>query len=195
MGEDELIRRAQGGDQAAFRQLVETYAGLVERLARAFLADRAGAEDAVQEAWLDAWRALPRFQPDRPFRPWLLTLVANRCRMAARRLRPRQVLLTGAPSSDSCTVEDSETAFLRAAGDPALRAALAELRPDQQQILVLRYYADLELDEIARLIGLPSGTVKSRLHRALRSLRVRLQAHPAPEPTATPGAQKGVESL
>src|SRR3989442_1190574 len=99
MGEDDLIRRAQLGDQGAFRQLVEFYSPLAERTARAFLADRAGAEDAVQEAWLDAWRALPRFALGRPFRPWLLTLVGNRCRMSARRLRPLRVLVAAVAAS------------------------------------------------------------------------------------------------
>src|SRR4051812_47599516 len=91
MLEEDLVRRAQAGEQQAFRQLVETYAGLVERTSRALLADRSLAEEAAQEAWLDAWRGLPRFQAGRPFRPWLLTIVANRCRMHARRRRPPSV--------------------------------------------------------------------------------------------------------
>src|SRR5689334_13753456 len=91
MLEEDLVRRAQAGEQQAFRQLVELHALLVERTARALLADRGLAEEAAQEAWLDAWRSLPRFQAGRPFRPWLLTIVANRCRMQARRRPPPTV--------------------------------------------------------------------------------------------------------
>ncbi|HMA34570.1 MAG TPA: sigma-70 family RNA polymerase sigma factor [Chloroflexia bacterium] len=188
MEEDDLIRRAQGGDPLAFRRLVETYAPLAARTARAYLPDRVQAEDAVQEAWLDAWRSLPRFQAGRPFRPWLLTLVANRCRMSARRGRSRWPL-AGAWSPPAADGEAAEAHALRAAGDPELQAALATLRADQQQVLALRYYADLELDEIARLTNTPLGTVKSRLHRALRSLRAQL----APVPVAAPGVQKGLK--
>src|SRR6188472_29001 len=77
--------RAQSGDKDAFRSLVETYSSLAERTARVLLSNRSDAEDAAQEAWLDAWKAMPRFQVERPFRPWLLTIVANRCRMKARK--------------------------------------------------------------------------------------------------------------
>lgn len=82
--EDEIIRQAQAGNQDAFRQLVEHYAALTRRTARLLLPAHLSAEDAAQEAWVDVWRGLPRFQTGRPFRPWLLTLVANRCRMLNR---------------------------------------------------------------------------------------------------------------
>src|SRR5262249_37749981 len=83
--EQDLIGRAQLGDQEAFYQLVEHNAQIVWRTAATLLHDDALAEDAAQEAWLDVWRALDRFHLDRPFRPWLLTIVANRCRMLKRR--------------------------------------------------------------------------------------------------------------
>jgi RNA polymerase sigma-70 factor, ECF subfamily len=67
--EQEIVHRAREGDQTAFRSLVEIHAEVAWRAARVLLPDRAGAEDAVQEAWLDAWRGLPRFDPVRPFRP------------------------------------------------------------------------------------------------------------------------------
>jgi RNA polymerase sigma-70 factor (ECF subfamily) len=167
-----LIRRAQHGDIAAFQDLVDRYASLTGRAARALLADPAAAEDAVQEAWLDSWRGLARFDTGRPFRPWILTLVANRCRMQLRRRRLILVPLAAAyitPSGDNV-----EATILAAAGDADLRAALAALPAEHQQVLALRYYADLDLDEIAAVIGAPLGTVKSRLHRALRTLRGRL---------------------
>jgi len=83
--EDNIIQRAQMGDQVAFQQLIETYNTIAWRTAQVMLPDRATVEDVIQEVWLDVWRGLPRFQQDRQFRPWLLTIVANRCRMATRR--------------------------------------------------------------------------------------------------------------
>ena len=172
--EDDLIRCAQAGDHAAFRQLVDAYTPVVWRAALVLLPDRSSAEDAVQESWLDVWRGLPRFQRDRPFRPWLLTIVARRCWMTTRRRALPMVSFdleeTGQLPSDD-RVSDR---LLRLEADQALQALLATLPAEQQRILELRFFADLELAEIALMMGTPLGTVKSRLHRALGVLRKRL---------------------
>lgn len=177
MTEEKIIRQAQAGDQQAFRQLLEIYATLTERTARVLLADPATAEDAVQEAWLDVWRGLPSFQPERPFRPWLLAIVANRCRMAVRRQHlvsvPMQAVL---PEERLGLVEDIAATVLPQADYSELQKALDELRPEQREILALRFFADLELAEIAALTKTSLGTIKSRLHRALQTLRSRLEA-------------------
>ncbi len=172
--EDELIARARQGDTLAFRELVERHSDLTWRTARVLLGNGARAEDATQEAWLDVWQSLHRFELGRPFRSWLLTLLANRCRMIARRrsltvvpLTPEDAdLLIGADTA-------SEPALQRETGDE-LRAALAALPPDQQRVLELRYFADLDLAEIANITGVPLGTVKSRLHRGLHAVRANL---------------------
>lgn len=177
--ENDLIRRAQAGDHEAFRQLVETYAGLTERTARVLLPDRASAEDAVQEAWLDAWRGLPGFQAGRPFRPWLLAIVANRCRMLARRKQLPVTPLDEVLAEQWPDSADLAAGAIRAEGQAEVRAALATLQPDQRRMLALRYFAGLELREIAELTATPLGTVKSRLHRALDSLRDQLQPQSA----------------
>src|SRR5579859_1607414 len=91
--EDMIIHHAQIGDQRAFQQLVETYNSVAWRTACVLLSNRAAAEDVMQEAWIDAWRGLPHFQHGRPFRPWLIALVVNRCRMAGRRLNLPTVAL------------------------------------------------------------------------------------------------------
>jgi RNA polymerase sigma-70 factor (ECF subfamily) len=148
--EDALVRCAQA-DREAFRALVERYTPLVRHIARSRLADRGAAEDAAQEAWLDAWRGLPRFQPGWPFRPWLRTLVINRCRMASRRRAVPAVPL--------------EEAVVDALGDSD---AVAERQRR------LEVDAELQLPEIAAFTGTPVGTVKSRLHRGLGALRERL---------------------
>jgi RNA polymerase sigma-70 factor (ECF subfamily) len=164
---------------------MDAYAALAERTALALLGDRGLAEDALQEAWLDVWRALPRFQLGRPFRPWLLCIVAHRARKQTRHL-PTWLPLTGAILTGRTT--DSSFAPWTGPGlDDTLGAALRTLSPEQQQVCALRYFADLDLAEIARLTGVPVGTVKSRLHRALQSLRTRLN-----DGANSPAVQEGV---
>jgi RNA polymerase sigma-70 factor (ECF subfamily) len=168
MEENELIARAQAGDRDAFRRLVETYSEVAGRTARVLLADRADAEDAAQEAWLDAWKALPRFQAERPFRPWLLAIVANRCRMKARKYQPVTEAFND-EIGEQLVAPGPEDKY-----DEELECALGKLDAGQRKVLALRFYADLQLDEIAELIDVPLGTIKSRLHRAIAALRTSL---------------------
>lgn len=174
--DDDLIQRAQAGDQVAFRGLVERYSSLVGRTARVLLADRETAEDAAQEAWLDVWRNLSRFELGRPFRPWLLTLVTNRCRMVARRRSLPSITLDDDSASQVADVTRMASDGLNGARDVDIALALATLPAAQQRIVALRFFADLGLAEIAMVTGLPVGTVKSRLHRALAALRRRLES-------------------
>jgi RNA polymerase sigma-70 factor (ECF subfamily) len=166
----ELVRQARLGDPSAFQHLVDLYAPIAWRTALVFLKDRHLAEDAVQEAWLDVWRGLPRFREGEPFRPWLVTLIANRCRKAGRNARERDVPLDDAAALVS-DAEQPESRVQRVETFDALREALADLPQEQRRMLELRYFADLELAEIAAVTSVPVGTVKSRLHRALRALR------------------------
>lgn len=179
--ENELIKRVQAGDQNAFGELIEMYTDLVGRVSRVLVADKFLAEDAVQEAWLDVWRNLARFRPDRPFRPWLLTIVANRCRKNARRIKASNVSLDTSPLQELQASNDLEAAVLEAIDFVEIKVALSRLRLEQQQVLALRYFAQLELDEIAHLTNTPLGTVKSRIHRALATLRTLLRQEQAIE--------------
>ena len=165
--EDELIEQAQSGDHQAFRQLVDTYTPLLWRVAYAMLSERMAAEDALQEAWLDVWRNLPRFQRSRPLRPWLLTILANRCRMVMRKRQLPQRSLD--EESEPAAATDPIVAAIESS--ESLTQLLSGLPPEQKRVLELRYFADLELAEIAHVTGWPLGTVKSRLHRALATLR------------------------
>jgi len=177
--EDALIRRAQMGDTAAFRQLVEAHTALAWRTARVLLPNRAAAEDALQEAWVDVWRGLAGFHAGFPFRPWLLAVVANRCRMSGRRHTLATVPLPPAESAVFAGPDHAADAVLRGEADAELRAALALLPDDQRRVLELRYFAELDLSEIAAITGAPLGTVKSRLHRALGAVRAVLAKDPA----------------
>jgi len=174
--ERELIIQAQAGDSEAFRQLVESYAELTGRLAEILMAgDRRAAEDALQEAWLDAWRSLARFQLGKPFRPWICKLVANRCRMHLRRHHFQTVTLDSLALYGDPAVEDAAAPVLRAETRAEIQTLLAGLSPERRLIMELRYFVGLEVNEIAGLTGLPGGTVKSRLHRTIEKLRVSLQ--------------------
>lgn len=174
MEEGEAIRRAQQGDREAFRALVECYAVLAGRTARVLTQNPEDAEDAAQDAWVDAWRAMPRFQVGRPFRPWLITLLANRC---YKRLKADRMQTT--PYTFELAEIIGSTPQWTGPGtdyDVELQEALAKLDDVQRRLLALRFYADLKLDEIAEVMGLPLGTIKSRLNRIMTLLRQEMRA-------------------
>lgn len=174
--EDNMIRQAQAGDQRAFQKLIETYHTLAWRIAQVLLSDQSAVDDVMQEVWLDVWRGLPRFQMGRPFRPWLLTIVANRCHMAFRRHRVSTLALDATEIEQFLYTEDVLEHILHQEKDRELQHALAILSTEQRCVLELRFFADLDLSEIAQITGTPLGTVKSRLHRALSNLRLYLQS-------------------
>ncbi len=113
-----------------------------------------------EEAWLDAWRGLPRFQQDRPFCPWLLTIIANRCRMAIRRRSISTVPLEHISIDEVIGDDDPLEILLLRETDVELQDLLAKVQPGQQRILELRFFAELDLAEIALITDTPLGTVK-----------------------------------
>jgi RNA polymerase sigma-70 factor (ECF subfamily) len=161
----DLVTRAKDGDRPAFDQLIGPLVDQGFRLAYGMLHDREAAEDAVQEAAVRSWRKLSNLRPGTEMRPWFLAIVANQCRTTVRgrwwsvlRIEPR----TG---SSTAGFEDR---IVRGAD---LRAALGRLAPDHREALVLHYYLDLPLHEIAAIAGVPIGTVKSRINRGIAALR------------------------
>jgi RNA polymerase sigma-70 factor (ECF subfamily) len=164
-GEGELVMRAKAGDRTAFDDLLGPHVDKAFRLAFGMLHDREAAEDAVQEAAVRSWRKLNNLRPGTPLRPWFLAIVANQCRTPMRG-RWWSVLRLEAPErAMSAGFED------RIARGADLRAALRKLAPDQREALVLRYYLDLQLEEVAAIAGVPVGTVKSRISRGLAAMR------------------------
>jgi RNA polymerase sigma-70 factor (ECF subfamily) len=174
--EIDLIRSAQAADQEAFRALVERYRLPVLRTARILLADSVIAEDVAQEAWVNAWRALSQFDLKRPFRPWILRIVANCCRMELRRRHGADATLDLVEPELLSDQSDLLADVVRQEEYAALDDAISSLPPGQRQIVALRYRADLDLGEIALVTGLPLGTVKSRLSRALAAIRERVRS-------------------
>jgi RNA polymerase sigma-70 factor (ECF subfamily) len=162
-------RAARGGDEVAFTTLLAPILEPGYRLACAMLHDPQAAEDAVQEAALKAWRKLDRLRAGAEMRPWFLGIVANECRSTRRSGWWAKVgaLVTERP------VEASSDSVLTGM---EVRRALRALEHRSRLVLVLRWYLDLPVEEIARVSGLSVHAVESRLARATRELRTRLQA-------------------
>ena len=166
MTDDEAVRRCQDGDRDAFRHLVEAYKNPLYGTAVLMTGNPALAEEHVQEALLNAWRGIRGFQRGRPFKPWLMRILINDVLSGQRRRALRTVPLEDspeprAPSDEAEAIANRET----------LRQALDQLTPEHREVVVLRYFADLTVAEVARSAGIREGTAKSRLHRALRQMR------------------------
>lgn len=166
-----------GDRAAAFRHLVDERLDASYRLAAALLGDRAAAEDATHDAIVRAWGAFGGLRDLAAFDGWFRRILVNCCRdlQRGRKARP-SIPLELVPSRPG---PDRDLATVLAERD-ALSRALDALRPEHREVVVLRFYADLPLDEIARLTGTPLGTVKSRLHHAMSYLRADYDAAARP---------------
>ncbi len=170
-----LLTRACGGDLDAYEQLVRLHQQIAFRTALVLTRNTADAEEAAQDAFLKAWRALRRFDRTRPFRPWLLTIVANEARNRRRAGGRRELLAVRAGSDagarDGGAAASPESRVLVAERDATLAAALERLDERDRQVIACRYLLDLSEAETAAALGWRAGTVKSRLSRALARLR------------------------
>jgi RNA polymerase sigma-70 factor, ECF subfamily len=165
--EERPLRMAEAvkGDAASFSILIEPLLDPAYRLAAVMLADRGAAEDAVQEASIKAWRKLRQLRGDeKSLRPWFLSIVANECRMARRQRWWGVLKLAEMPSAQAGGGE-------RDAVSSDLKSALLRLSPDERLPLVLHFYLDLPLDEVASALGVSAAAAKSRIYRAAHKLR------------------------
>lgn len=167
--ESTLAIRAQAGDLEAFGELVELFSGQARRVARAVLGDPDDGDDAAQDAFLSALRHLKRYDPSRPFGPWLMRIVAN---AAADRRRRRKVRAAEELSESTAgggvgpDVETDRRAFLE-----AFRSALARLPERQRMAVTLFDVEGYSHAEIADILSIPQGTVRSDVFHARRRLR------------------------
>jgi len=161
----DLIGRAKTGDRFAFDELVGPLIDQAFRLAYGMLHDRQAAEDAVQEATVRAWRKLNNLRPGTDMRPWFLAIVANQCRNIA---RGRWWSVLRVDLSLGSARDEFEDTVVRGAD---VRSALRRLSAEHREVLVLHYYLDLPLDEVAAIAGIPIGTVKSRINRGIAAMR------------------------
>jgi len=172
-GEDILVERARRGDSAAFEELVLAYQSLAFRTAFVIAGDTADAEEAAQDAFVKAHRALGRFRTGEPFRPWLLAIVANEARNR-RRTRARRAALALRAAELGAPSDDPEEAALATERRERLLTAVERLRDDDRDVLACRYFLELSEAETAAALGIAHGTVKSRTHRALARLQEEL---------------------
>ncbi len=173
LDESDLIQRAKRGDKHAYEELVHAYQGIAFRTAYVIAGNGADAEEAAQDGFVKAWRALGRFRAVAPFRPWLLHIVANEARNRRRSAGRRvQLALRAAAEEPSGGAAPSpEAALLSGEVRQRLVAAVNDLPEDQRTVISLRYFVGLSEAEVGEALGLPSGTVKSRTSRALERLR------------------------
>lgn len=172
MVQRELVELARSGDLEAFSALAASVVDRLYATAVLILRDHSLAEDATQETIVRAWRDIPSLRdPDR-FDAWLRRLLVNACHDEGRRRRQQRPEMTLLPIHEPA-VTDSSAAL---AERDALERGFRRLTPDHRAALVLHHYVGLSLPEVADAIGVPLGTVKSRVHHATQALRAALEA-------------------
>jgi RNA polymerase sigma-70 factor (ECF subfamily) len=178
-----LIARAQQGDAVAYGSLVRAHQDIAFRVACLAGGSAADAEEAAQEGFVKAWRALPRFRAGSPFRPWLLAIVGNEARNRRRAAGRRAGLAVRAASERASgdAAPSPEAALLAGGERRELLAALYALDERDRAVIACRYLLDLSERETAEALGCRRGTVKSRLSRALGRMRAELERDGASE--------------
>jgi RNA polymerase sigma-70 factor (ECF subfamily) len=174
--ERRLVERAMHGDEEAFDTLVGRIGDSLYSVARRILRDTTLAQDATQQALLDAWRNLPRLRdPDR-FEAWAYRLVVNACHAEARRERRQSGNLRLLPHDEPMGLDPAS----QIATHDELDHAFRRLSVEHRTVVVLIHYLGLTPAEAAETMGTPAGTVRSRLHYALQHMRAALQADARP---------------
>jgi RNA polymerase sigma-70 factor, ECF subfamily len=178
----DLLARARAGEAEAYCELAQTCETRLFRQAVALCHDPTTAEDLAAETLIEGWKSIGRFDGSCRFSTWLYAILVHRFQKLARRARSRPVALAGLPDSQ----RDAGALGLERLPDAQplpsdhlmqqeqaiqMRAAIDSLPPKHQQVLLLRFYEEASLAEIAAALGLSLGTVKSRLHHALEKLR------------------------
>ena len=170
-----LVRKAQQGDMDAFESLVRKHQHRVYALCRRLTGAHQSADDLAQETFIKAYFALARFDAEWPLYPWLRRIALN-AGLNYLKARGRERSLEDGPPGDRRTptaapADNPEERFERAEFQARLDRAVESLPPDQKSVFVLRFHESLSYEEISRTLGLPLGTVMSRLNRARRKLK------------------------
>lgn len=183
--ETELVRACKTGKPRSFAPLVHAYEGPGMRVALGMLGNTEDASDAVQQAFVKAWKSLDRFDTARRFGPWFFQILRNQCRDALRTRAARfkmEVLdeqLEMKPAGAESNPEHNQT---RNAAHALLWKGLGAIAPDHREILVLKELEGFRYSEIAEVLEIPDGTVASRLYHARRALKDALESLPATYP-------------
>lgn len=166
---EELIQRSQRGDGEAFRILIEQYRSALFGTAYLMVRDRQIAEEAVQDAILKMWQHIASLRDHERVKPWLMRILVNEVNHQFSKKSVLTVPLDQASElADDC---DADEMLIQGENNHLLKQALAMLPVEQKKVVVLRYFADLTIPEIAAATSNPEGTIKSRISRALDRLR------------------------
>lgn len=172
----ELVIRAQDGDEAAFTSLALAVGDRLHRVSQRILRDTGLAEDATQHALLAMWRDLPALREPERFEAWAYRLLVRACYAEGRKTRRWSPNLHALPldlaarDDTVATVQDRDQ----------LERAFRRLSMDQRAVVVLHHYQGMSVEEVAETLGVPAGTVRSRLFHAMRALRAALDADARP---------------
>jgi RNA polymerase sigma-70 factor, ECF subfamily len=172
----DLIGRAQHGDEEAFASLAVAAGDRLHAVAHRILRDTDLAEDATQQALLSIWRDLPQLRDPARFDAWSYRLLVRACYAEGRRTRHWAPNVRLLPADQPEAAEGLSSVVDR----DQLERGFRRLSIDHRAVVVLHHYLDLPLDEVADVLGIPLGTVRSRLHHAMRGLRAALEADARP---------------
>ena len=174
MEDARLAKKARNGDVAAYERLVREHQTVAFRTAYSITGDAAEAEDAAQDAFIKAYRALERFRPGAPFRPWLLAIVANEARNRRRSAGRRMGLVVRAAEESPVSEITPDAAAVVSEKREELLMNVGALGEGDQMVISCRYFLQLSEEETAATLGCARGTVKSRLSRAIAKLREKM---------------------
>jgi RNA polymerase sigma-70 factor (ECF subfamily) len=175
----DIVVRAQHGDQASFASLTEAIDGRFHGVAFGILRDMELAQDAVQAALLTMWRDLPKLRDPAAFEAWSYRLLVRACYAESRRARRSLPNLSERAAAD----EPVEGGFAAIVDRDQIERGFRRVPMDQRAVVVLYHYLDMPLDRVAQTLGIPEGTARSRLYRAVAALRAAIEADsraPAP---------------
>ena len=180
----QLVIRAQRGDQVAFNAIAQATHVRLKQTAYRILRDLHLAEDALQQAYVEMWRALPKLKDVQRFEAWSYRILVNACYQESKR---RKRWLESVPNHHATSEPDGTGAVN---DRDQLERGFAELSIDHRAVVVLHYYLDLSIEDTAATLGISAGTAKSRLNRAMTKLRAvlgaDLPAPGAPRPESAP---------
>jgi RNA polymerase sigma-70 factor, ECF subfamily len=172
----DLVVRAQHGDQEAFASLAVAAGNRLHAVAHRILRDIELAEDATQQALLTIWRDLPQLRDPARFDAWSYRLLVRACYAEGRRIRVKGPNLRLLPVDQPAEADSLSTVVDR----DQLERGFRRLSIDHRAVVVLHHYVDLPLDQVAEILGVPIGTIRSRLFHAMRALRAALEADARP---------------
>lgn len=174
----DLVARAQGGDEGAFMSLAVAVGDRLHAVAHRILRDTDLAEDATQQALLSIWRDLPQLRDPSRFEAWSYRLLVRACYAEGRKARAWSPNLRLLGADEPAAHDATHTVHDR----DQLERGFRRLSVDHRAVVVLHHYLDLPLAEVAETLRVPEGTVRSRLHYAMRGLRAALEADARPAP-------------